>query len=257
MQTMVVFTMVFLANLGPGSIGFDEFTELPEVPFEATTFEQDALIKEASAMRVDNKEKEPTAACDQLIADETLPFELRGWAVRQKMKLCTYARREWEAIETGRDWVNKYGEKDTNALKIRAVMGQIMAQRGHPGFVPLYDDAKAVFEDIFEHYPDDTMLAIQSHVNYAMLLEKLGLMNGALNVLAVQQYGIAVNALEKFLDTEEEPIADQLRDQYEKRIADINSMAHRLMRRGTANAMTQEEYLKMRRSLTADSTDMQ
>ena len=101
------------------------------------------------------------------------------------------------------------------------------------------------------------MLAIQSHVNYAMLLEKLGLMNGALNVLAVQQYGIAVNALEKFLDTEEEPIADQLRDQYEKRIADINSMAHRLMRRGTANAMTQEEYLKMRRSLTADSTDMQ
>ena len=244
MYTMIVFTMVFLANLGPQSIGFNDFTEPPKVPFEATTFEQDALIKEAAAMRVDNQEKEPTAACDQLIADETLPFELRSWAVRQKMKLCTYARREREAIKTGRDWVDKHGDEDDFALEIRAVMGQIISQRGHPGFVPSYDEAKAVFDDIFEHHPADTMLVIQSHFNYAMLLEKLGLMNGTLNVLGVQHCGLAVTALENYLDAQRETLPEALRTQYEGRIAGIDTLAQRLMKKGTSNAMTEEEYQK-------------
>ena len=242
MHALVILGTVMLANLGPGIMGFREFTDRPKVPFEATTFEQDALVRDAEGMRGDNREKEPVAACDALIADETLPFELRSWAVRQKMKLCTYASRTWEAIEAGRAWLDAHGDEDPYAKEIRVMLGHIMAQRGHPGFVPLHDDAKAVFEDIFEHHPPDTMMIIDSHVNYAMLLERLAWTNEALKVLAINHCTIAVGALESHLEEQGEELSETLRGRYERRIKEINALSRRLMKRGSPN-MTEQEYV--------------
>ena len=102
MSTVCLLTITALTSILGQSIGFSEFTERPKLPFDATTFEQDALVEEAEHMRGDNQEIEPVIACDALIADKTVPMKLRSWAVRQKIKLCTYAGREWEALEAGK-----------------------------------------------------------------------------------------------------------------------------------------------------------
>ena len=88
------------------AVSMQEFSrEVPKVPYEATTFEQDDLIEQAKQMRWDNKEVAPVVACDALIPDETLPYELRCWAVRQKITLCTYACRHKRG--QGRTWLRK------------------------------------------------------------------------------------------------------------------------------------------------------
>lgn len=225
------------------TIGFDDFTQRPEVPFEATTFEQDDLI-EATQVLGDNQEVSSVNACDTLIADETLPFELRCWAVRQKMKLCTYAKREWEALDAGKAWLEAHGEEDCDPLGIRAMMGQIVSQRGHENFVPLYEDAKAIFDNLFANHPTDNILMVQAHVNYALILRKLSAANGTLTIEGAKHCFFALQALKSMRENTEKALTPQNLAYIEEREAGIRVMQEQLLNMGTSTRMTKEEYIQ-------------
>ncbi len=245
MGTMIL-TIMSLASLGPDIIAFSEFTRRPQVSFEATTFRQDDLLYAAEGRRRPgaNENYAPVEACDVLIADDALPFELRSWAVRQKMKLCTYSNDEWEALATGHDWVNTHGDEDPWAFEIRVVMGQIVSQRAHANFVPVYEDVRMVFDDLFEHHPQDTMLVVQAHVNFAHTMERLSLMDASLRLRGVKHCGIAVKILEEYIEGKDDNLSDRLRTRYERHVNEINVLAQRLLR-SQSRTMTKQEYIKL------------
>lgn len=238
--------IVGLTSILSQTMGLREFSERPYVPFEATTFEQDALI-EAAAMRGDNREETSTAACDALIADETLPFELRCWAVRQKMSLCAYARREWEALETGQEWLLDHGEADYDPLAIRYQMGQMVAYRGHDGFIPRYEDAKVIFEDLFAHHPADNLLIVQAHLDYSNFLGKWVMTNPDLHQEAVTQVGNAADALERILENNTD-MTPQQRQQYEKWLSELREGYNRGLQTPAPSRaeMSEDAYVNMR-----------
>jgi len=253
---------MFVISVFGQSSGFHAFTELPDVPFEATTTEQDTLIEQASSMRGDNVEAEPVAACDALIADDTLVFELRCWAVRQKMKLCTYARREWEALDAGRAWVSEHSDSEGyDPLPIRLTMANVIATRGHEDFIPLYADVKAVFDDLFSNHPSEGFEMADAHLAYSSALGKLMSINPALHYEAVEHLGKALDIMERarpeLINTMESNIEErgndesmattiaQVRSYYEGRIASIRSAYERglAMQPPAAPSMTEEEYV--------------
>jgi len=203
-------TSVFSYGFNMGILG-----ERPEVPFEATTLEQDALL-EASAMLGDNREESSVAACDALIADETLPFELRCWAVRQKIRLCAYACREWEALEAGRKWLQEHGDEDYDPGAIRVTLGGIIAYRGHANFVPLGADAKEIFDELISNQPTDDLDKVKLHEDYSRLLRKLKRTNPALHQRAAEQMGKAVSILENIIE-QDELVTKELHKQVVKR----------------------------------------
>ena len=231
------------------NIGFSEFTERPEVPFEATTFEQDALVEEAEHMRGDSKEIEPVIACDALIADKTVPLKLRSWAVRQKIKLCTYAGREWEALDAGKAWLQGDGAKDPYALDIRVVMGQILAQRGHGGFVPMYEDAKEVFEDLFEHHRPDNDLVVRGYLNYCeFMYKRKEVYPDRYYEIVERALGVLKNALDKNL------VDSDLRPRFESKLAELES-AHAWRaqaKEAPKPKMTEKEYLEREKGWAED-----
>ncbi|HDP34882.1 MAG TPA: hypothetical protein ENN29_07205 [Candidatus Hydrogenedentes bacterium] len=209
-NTIVVAALLGLALPAYGAhftVSFYEFSgDMPRVPFEATTFEQDDLIKEAR-MRWDNEEAESVAACDLLIADETLPFELRCWAVRQKMTLCTYAGRCAEALDTGRAWLRDHGTEDPHALYIRRVMAHILVRRCRPEFVLLYDleGIREIFDDFFANHPADNLYVINAHYDYGEVLEKLAAVDEALRYEAARHFFMASEAITEYMAREDLP----------------------------------------------------
>ncbi len=203
---MLLVTALALLIVGPLHAGVFTISlyrfsgERPDIPFEATTFEQDDLW-EAARMRRDNKELESTAACAALIADETAPFELRAWAVRKKMTLDIYAQRCREAVRTGRDWLREYGDVDPHALDIRRVMTHAMVRRcGHYTIFQFdIDEVHALFEEIFANHPPDNRYVINARYRYAKALERLAALDPSLRFEAAKQYETTAVAVLDFM----------------------------------------------------------
>lgn len=200
------------------------------------------MIKAAKILG-DNREESSVESCDTLMADESLPVELRCWAVRQKIKLCTYAKREWEALDTGKVWLQSHEDIDDDPLGIRAMMGQIISQRGHENFVPLYEDVQEVFEDLFANHPTDNMLVIQAHVNYARILRKLSVTNGSLRIEAAKHCYLANNALTRLQNTETSKSLIVSQERLDNLLSGIAAMQQQLLDMGTDTVMTEEEYV--------------
>jgi hypothetical protein len=178
------------------AVSMQEFTrEVPKVPYEATSFEQDELIEQAKQMLWDNKEVAPVIACDALISDETLPYELRCWAVRQKMDLCTCACRHKEALDTGRSWLREQGDKDPHAPYIRRVLAHILAGRCSEEELLEYDGIQEIFDEIFAHHKMDNLHAIEMRFDYGRVLEKLALKDEKLKSEAAKNFYLAHDAL--------------------------------------------------------------
>ena len=192
------------------AVSMQEFSrEVPELPYEATTFEQDDLIEQAAQMLWDNKEIAPVAACNALIPDETLPYELRCWAVRQKMTLCTYACQHKEALETGRTWLREQGDKDPHSLYIRRVLAHILAGRCNKQELLEYDGTEEIFEEIFAHHTMDDLHVIEMRFDYGRVLEKLGKEDETLKSEAAKNYYLAYDALLSYVGTAEIPPRQQ------------------------------------------------
>ena len=195
-QYAVVFMLLSSPIYAVPAVSMQEFSrEVPEVPYEATTFEQDDLIEQAKQMQWDNKEIEPVAACDALIPDETLPYELRCWAVRQKMTLCTYACRHKEALETGRSWLREQGNSDPNAPYIRRVLAHILAGRCSEKELLEYDGIQEIFDEIFANHTSDNLHAIEMRFDYARVLKKLGKRDKKMKTEAAKNFYLAYDAL--------------------------------------------------------------
>ncbi len=206
----VVFMLLSGSVYAVPAVSMQEFSrEVPKVPYEATSFEQDDLIEQAKQMLWDNKETAPVIACDALIPDETLPYELRCWAVRQKMTLCTYACRHKEALETGRIWLRKEGDKDPNAPYIRRVLAHILAGRCSEQELLEYDGIQEIFDEIFAHHKMDNLHAIEMRFDYGRVLEKLARKDEKLKSEAAKSFYLAYEALLSYVGTAEIPPRQQ------------------------------------------------
>ena len=217
------------AYAGHFTVSFCEFSrERPEVPYEATTFEQDDLI-EATRMRWDNEEVESAAACALLIADETLPFELRCWAVRKKMTLDAYARRHLEALDTGRAWLRDHGESDPNALYIRRVLTHIIARRCRFEEHLTYglDNIQAIFEDFFENHPADNLYVINAHYNYGDVLRRWAAVDEELRYEAAMHFFMASEAITEYMARED--IHQSRRERCERFLIECRSSTANLL----------------------------
>lgn len=207
-----ILLLVMLLSLSIGPVHAGYFTvslykfsgDKPDIPFEATTFEQDELMI-AAGMRRDGKERESTAACAALIADETAPFELRAWAVRQKMTLDIYAGRCVDAVRTGRDWLREYGDKDPHAFYMRRVMCNAVVRRCGHDSVFHYDreELDAVFEDMFANHPPDNRYVINARFLYAKALKRLTAEDESLRFEAAKQFENAAAAMLDYMAREE------------------------------------------------------
>lgn len=141
-----------------------DFAIRPTVPFEDTTFEQDDLI--ILAERAHSSKR--LQACAALIADETLPMPLRGWAVRQRLRHGD----AWEDIEAGMNWLRDHEDSDIDPFTLRYYMAfKLTYGMGHRD-IPSLDWGKAVFEEIFRHHPPEDERVIQSRLYYATFLQK-------------------------------------------------------------------------------------
>ena len=169
-----------------------------DIPFEATTVEQDALIDEAIGTV-----KLPESAiesCDLLITDETLPMKLRWWAVHKKMEHLERTEREREAIETGRNWLAEYGNSfDEESLRIRLQIVSMM-HRDSENFVPVYKDVKDAYDDLFNNHKMDDAFWVEEHVSYAQKLEALTCINPELHYEAIDQRCKALKALKNVIN---------------------------------------------------------
>lgn len=163
-----------------------DFSKKPEVDFEATTTAQDALIEVAEKTRMNNVEAEPLAACDALIADETLPPSLREWAVRRKVELLTYTMREGEAVEVGRKWLAEHPDGE-GALDMRLGMAHVMATRENARFVPEYQEVRKFYDDLFSRHDPLDLRVMECRLEYAMLLFRLSQFDPAARVEAWAQ----------------------------------------------------------------------
>jgi hypothetical protein len=147
------------------------FNPFPVLPFEATTFEQDALVVMAKQLVGDGVEQEPIDACQKLIDDPTSPFELKRWATLRQVQLFTYCKQESVALEIAARWLTQYGRVDPNPLAIRSVCAKIVGQRGHELFRPGFEDKRLVYEDLFRHHSGNEWDVIEAHMDFAMHLE--------------------------------------------------------------------------------------
>ncbi len=163
-----------------------DFSKKPEVPFEATTTAQDALIEVAEKTRMNNVEAEPLAACDALIADETLPPPLREWAARRKVELLTYTMREGESVEAGRKWLAEHPDGE-GALEMRLAVAHIMATRENARFVPEYQEVRKFYDDFFSRHDPLDLRVMECRLEYAMLLFRLSQFDPAARVEALSQ----------------------------------------------------------------------
>lgn len=200
---LLFFTFIYFGQI----FSFGDFARMPEVPFEATTFEQDALIEKA-------KEKGSVEACDALIEDQTLPIELRCWAVRQKIELCIFSNRSLVAIEAGQNWLKHNADKDHDPRAIRFKICDIIARNTH-GFVQ-YDQVKEIFNDFFENHPSNDVIMTQAHINYSIALSKVRPENATIRNEIHEQKVKAAELLEHIIGNEE-LLLKSFRDSLEKK----------------------------------------
>ena len=215
----------------------DDALRLPDIPYEATTLEQDDLVEflhgHLPALGLTFME-----VCDRLIEDETAPFELRAWAFRKKLERLPGR----QAIEAARAWLDRYGDVDPHAIAVRYLVTRSASAVEDPvgEHFLLYDELKAVYEDLFKNHSPANLLIIQAHQDFERALDKRKLMVSKAHRESVEQAGKAVEALRFF--SESNDWTDEQREGFTKWLAQLEEhYAKRLQEEGPSGEYSLEK----------------
>jgi hypothetical protein len=232
---LIIINIILAVSLS-GQIypSIEDIAKKPELPFEATTFEQDDLVdiiqsnyKYDGFAEEDLSDMTVYEACDKLMEDDSAPFVLRAWAVRYKL----YRYHNWpeESLETARNWLDKYEGQDPNPIEVSYMALRSVARSGYLTGLPYYEDVRTVFDDFFSHYLPDNMYTAEAHLDYAHLLDRFSIMNVEYYKKVIEQLGEAVAIMEWLLQNKEyseeernalEKKIDKYKQEYEKRLSD-------------------------------------
>lgn len=171
------------------------FNPAPELPYESTSFEQDALYAEAKQL---DKKDQALAACRALRQDSSAPWELQRWATLREIEILTVMDQEHAALDLGKAWLRQNPD-DPGALEIRVELGKIVAQRRHSGFMPTLQEVDEIFTDIFNNHDPDSWHVVTARIQYAQKLQKFYFSDRDWTVYArcIEQLYIARQCLEK------------------------------------------------------------
>lgn len=193
---LVVVLFVFSAAGTAEQLSLGNFNPAPELPYESTSFEQDALYATAQQLVGDGKEDQALAACKALRLDSSAPWELQRWAALREIQLLTYVRQERAALDLGKAWLRQNPD-DPGALEIRVILGQIVAQRMHSGFMATPQEVDEVFADIFNNHDPDSWHVAMARIQYAQKLTQFTSVDRTASVRSAEQLDTASQCLEK------------------------------------------------------------
>ena len=245
MNMITIGSFLFFLSVGLDPLlTLDAALHLPDIPFEATTFEQDDLVESLHGRR---PELGLTfmEVCDHLIEDETAPFELRAWAFRKKLERLPGR----QALEAGRAWLERYGDVDPHAIVVRYLVARKASSPDPVGenFF-LYDELKAVYEDLFKNHSPANRLVIEAHQNFERALDKRKLMISKAHRESVEQAGKAVEAMRLLIESND--WNDEQREGLTKWLARLEEhYAKRLQEEGPSGEYSLEkETIERRRA---------
>lgn len=236
---------------GCPSLYLDKLDKFPEVPYEATTFEQDDLIYILKGTFTGEITVTWQEACDRLIADESLPIVLRNWALRKKMYLFYSECQIREALRIGREWIQKYGNTDADSFLVRWLMATYVSeQKCYADYSPLYHDVKEVFDGLFANMPDDDETLYRAHLRYADALEKFVPMHVELHQQVIKHLDKAILALKRY-QPQQEADETEFQKKLERKDLLLKELEEKYSRKSEEKTpekpeYTEEEYLEDR-----------
>ena len=194
--SLVVVLFAFSAAVTAEQLSLGTFNPAPSLPYESTSIEQDNLYDTARKLLGDGKEDLPLAACKALRSDSSAPWELRRWATLREIQLLTYTRQERAALDLGEAWLRQ-NPTNPGSLEIRVIMGQLVAQRLHSGFMPTLQEVDRVFTAIFSNHDPASWYVVMARIEYAQKLKQFSSVDSTAAERSVEQLHIARQCLEK------------------------------------------------------------
>ena len=163
-----------------------------------------------------NNEEAPLQACEDLLKDVTLPYDVYRWAYLRRIEYYTVTQREEQALQIGHQWLREHPDDPLN-VNVYNTLINICATRGHPDFKPTVKDLEAAAEPVFRLFPAHDLNVVHAHKAYAFGLYQFGIRNDdadlyvrALHQLqeadAILQQMLTMPALREDLDVSESEI---------------------------------------------------
>lgn len=201
---LVVVLFVFSAAGTAERLSLCDFNPAPELPYESTSFEQDALYDEAKEL---GRKEEALAACRALRQDSSAPWELQRWATLREVEILTRKRQQRAALDLAKAWLHQNPD-DPGALEIRVELARIVSYEKHSGFMPTFQEIDEIFTDIFNNHDQDQEFwpVVQARVQYAQKLQNFYYFDSdrdwTVYARSVEQLYIARQCLEKRAEDE-------------------------------------------------------
>lgn len=166
---LVVVLFIFSAAGSAEQLLLCNFNPAPDLPYEITSLEQDALYEEAKQRDKD----QALAACRALRQDSSAPWELQRWATLREVELLTGMSQLRAALDLAKAWLDQNPD-DPGALEIRVELARIVSQRRRGGFILPFQEIDEIFADIFNNHDQDQDFwpVVKARMEYAEKLQR-------------------------------------------------------------------------------------
>ena len=180
--------------------------------------EDQALLYARTKSFEGGAEEGPLQACEDLIKDSTVPYDVYRWAYLSRITYYMYTFREEQALQVGHQWLREHPDDPLN-VNVYNTLINICATRGHPDFKPTVKDLEAAAEPVFRLFPAHDLNVVHAHKAYAFGLYQFGIRNNDadLYVRALHQLQEADAILQQMLTM------PALREDFDVSESEINS----------------------------------
>ena len=127
--------------------------------------EQQKLILKTMSL-TGGDESEPLQACEDLLNDSTVPYEVYRYAFLKRIHFYTVTKREWKALDIGKEWLKNHFE-DPVTIHVCVDMIHTCATRRNDDFEPTEKDLEAVAEPVFRLFSPNSLGVADAHSTYA------------------------------------------------------------------------------------------
>jgi hypothetical protein len=171
---IVIFFIVFLCISIKGTAQYlDMMIILPKEGEKVLTEDQRLLYSKTWAFE-GKDEAGPLQACEDLLKDPTLPYDVYRWAFLRRIEHYTITNRETMALQIGHQWLREHPDDPLN-INVSNTLINICATRGHDNFKPTVKDLEAAAEPVFQKHSPYDLRVVHAHKAYAFGLYQFGI----------------------------------------------------------------------------------
>ena len=162
--------------------GLDVLMLMPGEGQKLLTEDQRLLLSRTKSFE-GGSEDGPLQACEDLLKDPALPYDVYRWAFLSRITYYMYTFREEQALRIGQQWLREHPD-DPLTVNVCNTMINICATRGHPNFTPTVKDLEAAAEPVFRLFPAHDLNVVHAHKAYAFGLYQFGLLDSDADLYA-------------------------------------------------------------------------